>query len=81
MHNPTNAEIIEAAEATTRIARDMARTFDTAAEQIARAAHAEDVHNMGDLLHQIARIQTIIRQTTEDIAPERLPRTVADLFS
>lgn len=81
MHNPTPHEITEAAEATTRIARDMARTLDAAAEQITRAAHNEDVHDMGDLLHQITRIQTIIRQTNEEIAPERLPRTVADLLS
>lgn len=76
--NPTAARINEAAEVTARIAHDIARTLDAAASQIARAANPHDVTTHADLFHQIARIQRIIEQTNEDLAPSRLARHAAD---
>lgn len=75
----TNPTLPAAAEHTATLARDMARTLNSAADQITRIAHPDEVTTMTDLLHQAARIQRVIQQAHADLAPERIPQAIATL--
>lgn len=79
MNDLNDHKIIVAAECNAVLARDMARTLDSAAEQITRAANPYDVTTMTDLLHQASRIQRVIQQAHADLAPERITRFIAEL--
>lgn len=69
-------EVAAAADSVENVARDMARTFDSAAGEIAHAAASLDVNNVSDLICKVANIQRILDEAQASIAPARLTRAL-----
>lgn len=74
----TDQRILEAAESVASLARDMAYTFDSAAQQITHAANPNDIHTIPDLMNQVERIHRVLQEVQTDLAPERIPRRLAE---
>lgn len=74
----SDQRVMEAAESIASLARDMAYTFDSAAQQITHVANPGDIHTIPDLMHQVERIQRVLQDVQTDLAPERIPRRLAE---
>ena len=76
MNATITPEVASATERVEGIARDMARTLDDAAAQIALET-SRDVSSVNDLVGKVANIQRILDETQSALALARLTRALS----